>query len=89
MFVASRTFVLESGREAGRLKLECVRAARRGGGVVTVASVDGERVEVLITAGLAVFFDTVALQPHVDCEDEAPFFEWEYASASLPAGGAG
>jgi hypothetical protein len=81
MFVASRTFVLESGREAARLKLECVRAARRGGGVVAVATADGERVEVLITPGLAVFFDTFALQPHADCEEDQPVFEWEYASA--------
>jgi hypothetical protein len=80
MFVASRTFVLDSGREAVRLKLDCVRAARRGGGVVAVATADGERVEVLITPGLAVFFDTLALQPHEDCEEDASAFEWEYAS---------
>jgi hypothetical protein len=81
MTVESRTFFLESGREAARLKMECVRAARRGGGVVTVGTADGEHVEVLVTPGLAVFFDTLSLQPDVDCEEDQPSLEWEYTGA--------
>ena len=81
MTVASRTFVLASGGEAARVKLACIRAARRGGGVVSVSTVDGERLEVLITPGLPVYFDTLALQPGADCDDEQPTFEWEYSGA--------
>lgn len=81
MTVVSRTFVLASAQEATRVKLACIRAARRGGGVVSITAADGERVEVLITPGLPVYFDTVALHPDADCDDEQPSFEWEYSGA--------
>ena len=82
MTVGAQTFVLASAQDAVRLKRECVLAARRGGAMVAVRSATGDEVEVLISPGLPVLFDTVELQAYVDGEDGSTesSFEWEYTS---------
>lgn len=70
--VASREYFLASHETAECLKTAVVEAVKVGGGLVDIALARGGAVSVLISPGVAAFFETIETPDEPDDSDDSP-----------------
>jgi hypothetical protein len=73
--VAGRPYILAQGQDPAEVKARITKAARNGGDFVTVTVLGNRSLDILVTAGLSLTFEseTVAFDPQDDGNLDAPF----------------